>query len=117
MPDPALKDAAAVGEWIIEAKRRRRDEGYFQFLCVATHTHGTTSGMSLSGKESMAMKSVQGAIVKETKRMHNTNGVQNAHGPVNAERTNCLPSGAGRIECIMMMIMIMRCRKTWLHVQ
>ena len=49
------------------------------------------------------MKSVQGAIVKETKRMHNTSGVQNAPGPVAAERTNCLPSGTGRIECIMMM--------------
>ncbi len=32
MIEPAPKDAAAVGESIIKAQRRRRDERYFQFL-------------------------------------------------------------------------------------
>jgi len=38
LSDPALKVAAAVGEWIIEAKKRRRDEGYFQFR-LRCHAH------------------------------------------------------------------------------
>ena len=38
MPDPALKVAAAVVEWIVRAKRRRRDECYFQLL-LHCHAH------------------------------------------------------------------------------
>ena len=90
-----------------ELSRRNGDAGVnavSRSPCVATCTRDTASAMSMSGKETRTMKSVQGAIVKETKRMHNTGGVQNAPGPVAAERTSCPPSGAGRIECIMMIL-------------